>query len=87
MSDLPSFGVDTQKFGTREYIESIADLSSLGGQAIIGCMREGKNSLLLSELGIGIDLAVPSVPTQVPVQANLLPSNYTESQAANLVIT
>jgi hypothetical protein len=87
VSDLPSFGVDTQKFGTREYIESIADLSSLGGQAIIGCMREGKNNLLLSELGIGIDLTVPSVPTQAPIQANLLPSNYTESQAANLVIT
>jgi hypothetical protein len=87
VSDLTNFGIDTQKFGTREYIEAISDLNSLGGQAIIGSMREGKNNLLLSELGISTDSTVPNTPTQAPVQANLLPSNYTESQAANLVIT
>jgi hypothetical protein len=87
VTDLPSYGIDTQQFGNREFIEAIANLNSLGGQAIIGCMREGKNIITLNEVGVGINLTIPSTPTTVPVEANLIPSNYTESQAANLVIT
>lgn len=86
VNDLPSFGIDTQQNGVRAFVEAIADLTSLGGQAIIGCMREGKNSITLNQVGIGIDLTIPNTPTAEPVSAELIPSGYTESQAANLII-
>lgn len=87
VSDLPNFGPDTTKYGYRQFLESVANLSSLGGQAVIGCMREGKNTIVLNTQGIAIDTVIPAVPTVAPIQANLLPSTYSESQAANLVIT
>jgi hypothetical protein len=87
VNDLPNFGVDTQQNGLRSFIEAIADLTTLGGQSIIGCMREGKNIVTLNQVGIGIDLTVPAIPTVQPKTANLIPSNYSESQAANLIIT
>lgn len=86
VNDLPGFGLDIQQNGIRAFVESIADLTSLGGQAIIGCMREGKNSVTLNQVGIGVDLVIPNVPTTEPVAANLIPSGYSESQAANLII-
>lgn len=87
VTDLPTFGVDTDQYSYRQFLESVANIDSLGGQAVIACMREGKNTLILNNSGIGIDTVLPAVPTVIPVQANLLPSTYNESQAANLIIT
>jgi hypothetical protein len=86
VNDLPTFGIDTQQNGQRAFMEAISDLTTLGGQAIIGCMREGKNIVTLNQVGIGIDLVIPDTPTADPATANLIPSSYSESQAANLII-
>jgi len=86
VNDLPNLGVDTQQNGARAFVEAVADLTTLGGQAIIGCMREGKNSVVLNQVGVGLDLNIPTTPTAQPVTANLIPSGYSETAAANLVI-
>jgi hypothetical protein len=87
VTELPTLGLDTDQYSYRQFFESVANIDSLGGQAVIGCMREGVNTQILNDAGIGVDTVIPAVYTVVPVQANLIPSTYSESQAANLVIT
>lgn len=87
VSELPAFGIDTSQYSFRQFFESVANVSSLGGQAVIGCMREGVNTQVMNTAGLGLDTVIPAVYTQIPQQANLIPSTYSESQAANLVIT
>lgn len=57
-----------------EFLENIADTSTLTGQAIIGAMREGRNSPRLSNVGllttanqIPADPVVRPIPAVVPV--------------------
>jgi hypothetical protein len=83
---LPNYGTQTQEGGTAWFLEAMADISTLGGQAIIGCLREGRNEVALSASGIYTNSSIPGDPDPPPAQAELLPSTYTEQEAANLVI-
>lgn len=83
---LPNYGVETQEGGTAWFIEAMADLTTLGGQAIIACLREGRNQLALNTSGIYTNSSIPGDPIPPPPVAELLPSTYTEQEAANLVI-
>jgi hypothetical protein len=84
---LPDYGLDTQVGGTTQLIQQVADLSTFTGQAIVACMREGQNALALNNAGIVVSNQIPDQPAEPPPQATLLPSEYTEAEAANLVIT
>lgn len=86
VQSLPTYGPDTEENGPVWFLESVANTSTLGGQAIIGCLREGRNIILLNSTGIGQDTAIPSTPSTVPPTANLIPSKYTEAESANLVV-
>jgi len=86
VQSLPAYGINTEQDGPAQFLETIANLSTQGGQAIVACLREGRNVSVLDAVGTGQDTVVPSTPNSVPARANLIPSTYTEAEAANLVV-
>ena len=86
VQSLPDYGVNTEQNGPAQFLETVADLSTQGGQAIVACLREGKNIFALDAGGAGQDTVIPGKPNSVPPRANLIPSTYTETEAANLVV-
>lgn len=84
--NLSSYGTQTEQGGTVWFLESMADLTTLGGQAIIGCLRESRNQVALGNGGIYTNTRIPSDPVPPPPEAELLPSTYDETEASNLVI-
>jgi len=86
VQSLPDYGVDTEKNGPSQFLEAVADLNTQGGQAIVACLREGRNAAALSAVNVGVDTNIPSTPATVPPQANLIPSTYSDAEAANLVV-
>ena len=86
VESLPTYGVNKEQNGPTWFLEQVADLTTLGGQAIVGCLREGQNLAILNNVGIGVDTGIPSEPSSPNPVANLIPATYTESQAANLVV-
>ena len=83
---LPDYGTQTQEGGVAWFLENMADLSILGGQAIVASLREGRNGVALNSSGIFTNTKIPSDPIPPPAQAELIPSVYTETQAINLVV-
>jgi len=83
---LPTYGFDKEQNGPVWFLEQVSDLSTLGGQAIVGCLREGQNNVILNNVGIGLDTSIPSDPSSPIPVANLITSTYTTAQAANLVV-
>jgi hypothetical protein len=86
VESLPSYGLDKEQNGPVWFLEQVADLNTLGGQAIVGCLREGQNLAVLNSVGIGVDTAIPGGSKSPNPVANLIPSTYTVAQAANLVV-
>ena len=83
---LPTYGLNTEQNGPSQFLETVADYNTQGGQAIIACLREGRNAAYLNGVNVGIDTAIPSTPSSVPPQANLIPSTYSDAEAAKLVV-
>jgi hypothetical protein len=87
ISSLPSYGQQTEQGGMAQFWEGVANISTFTGQAVVAVLREGRNQTVLSTAGIQTNAVVPSDPVPPLTQANLIPSTYSEQQAANLVIT
>jgi hypothetical protein len=49
-------------------------------------LREGRNAAALSAVNVGVDTNIPSTPDTIPPQANLIPSTYSDAEAAKLVV-
>jgi hypothetical protein len=86
VQNLPAYGVNTEENGPSQFLETVADLNTQGGQAIVACLREGRNLAALNAVNVGVDTNIPATPSSVPPQANLIPSTYSEAEAANLVV-
>jgi len=86
VESLPDYGINKEQNGPVFFLEQVSNLSTLGGQAIVGCLREGQNLAILNSVGVGVDTNIPSETNSPNPVANLIPATYTESQAANLVI-
>jgi hypothetical protein len=71
---LPSYGQDTSVGGTNQYIQAVADKTTLGGQAIIGTLRQGQSNV--SGTGIGTNSNVPVAANPPPPTATLTPAQY-----------
>jgi hypothetical protein len=84
--NLPSYGLDTSEGGTAQFLEAVADLTTFTGQCIVACLRQGPNQLALNASGIYTNSAVPAEANPPLPRANLIPSTYSENEAANLVI-
>jgi hypothetical protein len=81
VTNLPSEGRDTTEGGGAYVFESLANVNSIGGQAIISTMREARNQDRLGTAGITTDIIVSD--EIVEPQANLGVSQYTVAQAVN----
>jgi hypothetical protein len=78
-SDIGQYGLDTNIGGAAWFFESVANTSTLGGQAIISSMREARNQVRLQNAGIGTDIIVDD--TAVTPQISISSGQYTVSEA------
>ena len=83
---LPSYGAQTQEGGLFQFWEGVANINTFTGQAIVATLREGVNRSVLGNAGIMTNALVPADANPPQPPANLIPSTYTEQQAANLVV-
>jgi hypothetical protein len=82
---LAGYGQQTQEGMAAQFLESIANTANQYGQAMVGALREGRNTAGLNAVGVKADNAVPQQPASVPSQATLSDSEYTPAQARALV--
>lgn len=74
VQSLPQYGQDTTEGGMAQFMQGVADKTTLTGQAIIAAMREGQSGL--NSTGISSNSQVPAQPASPPPQAKLLPAQY-----------
>ena len=67
VQNLPYYGLLTAAGDAAEFMENIADTTTLGGQAIVGVMREGRNNARLSTAGLYNTNQIPSNPEIAPI--------------------
>lgn len=67
VQNLPNYGLLTANGNAAEFLENIADTITLGGQAIVGVMREGSNNARLSTAGLYNTNQIPSNPEIAPI--------------------
>jgi hypothetical protein len=78
---LAADGLDTTEGGSAYVLQSLANLSTQGGQAIIATMREARNQARLSTAGLETDITVSDTgPTP---QADLGRGEYTAAEASD----
>jgi hypothetical protein len=82
---LAGYGQETQTGMAAQFLESIANTANQYGQAMVGALREGRNTAGLDAINLKIDNAVPQQPNAVPPQATLSSSTYTPAEARALV--
>jgi hypothetical protein len=69
---LPTYGQDTTVGGTYQFLEAVADKTTIGGEAIIATLRQGQSNISSSAIKPSIN--VPANPNPPPAQATLLPA-------------
>lgn len=80
VTSLSSYGLDTSEGGAGWLLESVANTSTLSGQAIVSSMRESRNQVLLQDAGVQTDIIIDDEIVQY--QANNLSSGqYTAAEA------
>jgi hypothetical protein len=84
---LAGYGQETQTGMAAEFLEAIANTANQYGQAMVGALREGRNTAGINAVNLKIDNAVPSLPNAVPPQATLSSSTYTPAEARAQVQT
>jgi hypothetical protein len=82
---LAGYGQDTQVGMSAQFLESIANTANQYGQAMVGALREGRNTAALNSINLRPDNDVPQLPNAVPPQATLSSCTYTPSEARALV--
>lgn len=79
--NLQSNGLDTTEGGSAYVLQSVANLSTQGGQAIVATMRESRNLVRLGNAGLGTDIILNNNGPEP--QADLTRGNYSAQEAAN----
>jgi len=69
VQNLPNYGLLTAAGDAAEFLENLADTTILGGQAIVGAMREGRNNARLNAAGLYNTNQIPSAPIVTPIPA------------------
>jgi hypothetical protein len=82
---LAGYGQETQTGMAAEFLEAIANTANESGQAMVGALREGRNTAGINAVGLKADNDVPQLPNAVPPQATLSSSEYTPAEARALV--
>ena len=81
---LAGYGQQTQTGMAAQFLESIANTANQYGQAMVGALREGRNTAGLNSINLKSDNDVPQQPASVPPQATLSSSEYTPAEARAL---
>ena len=84
---LAGYGQETQTGMAAQFLESVANTANQYGQAMIGALREGRNTAGVQAVNLKIDNSVPSLPDAGPPQATLSSSAYTPAEARAQVQT
>ena len=74
VQNLPQYGLLTANHDAAEFLNNLADTTILGGQALVGAMREGRNQARLGANGIYNATQVPSDSDVAPIPV-VLPVN------------
>ena len=74
VQNLPQYGRLTAEGDAAQFLENLADTATLGGQAIIGTMREGRNQERLNASGLYNNTQTPSDAVVAPIPV-ILPVN------------
>lgn len=75
VGSLPQYGQLNSPGGPAEFLNTVADTLVLSGQAIVGALREGRNSAALNATGLNANNQVPTKwpgPTTVGSSATVL---------------
>jgi hypothetical protein len=64
ISNLPTYGQQTEPGGQSEFWTGVADQNTFTGQATVAALKEGVNLALLSEAGIQTNSTIPSTSGQ-----------------------
>lgn len=67
VQQLPQYGLEVADCEAADFLEQIADTTILGGQAIVGVMRESRNNQQLNATQLGQNLRPSSEPAVTPV--------------------
>jgi hypothetical protein len=78
-TSLHSYGTDTTDGGAAQVLEALANKNTLGGQAMIATMREGRNLQKLQNAGLIQDSQLNNA--NIPTQAPLLSGQYSVDEA------
>jgi hypothetical protein len=81
VSSLGSYGLDTSVGGAAWFFESVANTSTIGGQAIISSMREARNQNRLQDAGIQTDIIVDGSGVQAQDGNIITSGQYTVTEA------
>lgn len=84
VNNLQSYGQDTAEGGSAYILESVSDISTRGGQAIVSTMREGRNLVRLTAAGLDSDIIVSDEGVEIP--ATLSDGDYTVDQAISRIV-
>jgi len=80
-TNLSQYGLDNSDGGESWYLESVANTSTIGGQAIISSLREARNQSRLQNASIQTDIIVSE--EGVEAQMSLAPGQYTVAEATS----
>lgn len=80
-TNLASYGNETAEGGAAWFLESVANTSTLGGQAIVATMRETRNQSRLQAAGVQTDIIVSS--EGVEPQQSFTAGQYTVAEAVS----
>lgn len=78
-TNLSQYGLDTTYGGESWYLESVANISTIGGQAIVSSLREGRNQSRLQNANIQTEIIVSE--EGVEPQMSIAPGQYTATEA------
>jgi hypothetical protein len=67
VQNLPYYGLLTANGDAAEFLINLADTTTLGGQAIVGTMREGQNTAVLNPARLYNANQIPSNPEIAPI--------------------
>ena len=67
VQNLSYYGQLTAEGDAAEFLENLADIATLGGQAIVGAMREGRNQARLNVSGLYNTTQIPSDAVVAPI--------------------
>ena len=79
--NLASYGTETEVGGASWFLESVANTTTLSGQAIVATMREARNQSRLQTAGIQTDIIVSS--EGIEQQQSFTAGQYTVAEAVS----